>query len=92
MIVAEEENFFSELLPAIESNADELLLQPLRKMGVALQRRTLHKWLRTADVADVGFDLIERVRSLLDVTVGAARTNLPRNRHVRRRSGKLILE
>jgi tRNA(Ile)-lysidine synthase len=92
MIVAEEEHFFNELLPKIEGRPTEMSLRSLREMAVALQRRTLHKWLRSADVADVGFDLIERVRRLLDVSVGAARTNLPRNRHVRRRAGKLILE
>jgi tRNA(Ile)-lysidine synthase len=92
MIVAEEEQFFSELLPEIEQKASEMSLRPLRQMAIALQRRTLHKWLRNADVADVGFDLVERVRGLLDVAAGAARTNLPRNRHVRRRAGKLLLE
>jgi tRNA(Ile)-lysidine synthase len=92
MIVAEEEHFFSELLPKIEDKPGELSLGPLREMAVALQRRTLHKWLRTADVADIGFDLIERVRGLLDIAAGAARTNLPRNRYVRRRAGKLLLE
>jgi tRNA(Ile)-lysidine synthase len=93
MIVAEEENFFTELMPA-EVNADsvELMLGPLRDMAVALQRRTLHKWLRAGDVADVGFDLVERVRGLLDPTTRIVRTNLPRDRHVRRRAGKLILE
>jgi tRNA(Ile)-lysidine synthase len=92
MIVAEEEHFFSELLPAGDGTVDELLLKPLREMGVALQRRALRKWLRAADVADVGFDLIERVRRLLDIATGSARTNLPRNRYVRRRAGKLFLE
>jgi tRNA(Ile)-lysidine synthase TilS/MesJ len=92
MIVAEEEHFFTELLPNTDDKPDELSLRPLREMAVALQRRTLHKWLRAADVADVGFDLIERVRGLLDVAAGAARTNLPRNRYVRRRAGKLYLE
>jgi len=92
MIVAEEEHFFGELLPKIEGKAGEMSLRPLREMAVALQRRTLHKWLRNSHVADVGFDLIERVRGLLDVAAGVARTNLPKNRHVRRRAGKLILE
>jgi len=92
MIVAEEEQFFSELLPDVEAKADQMALRPLRQMAVALQRRTLHKWLRNADVADIGFDLIERVRGMLDVAAGVARTNLPRNRYVRRRAGKLYLE
>jgi tRNA(Ile)-lysidine synthase len=92
MIFSEEEIFFGELLPQLPAGVTELTLNALRNMAVALQRRTLHKWLRAADVADVGFELVERVRALLDLTTGVARTNLPRNRHVRRRAGKLILE
>jgi hypothetical protein len=74
------------------SDAARLAVKPLRKMGVALQRRVLHKWLREADVADVGFDLVERVRALVDLTAGVAKTNLPRNRYARRRAGMLFLE
>jgi tRNA(Ile)-lysidine synthase len=92
MIMAEEESFFDELLPETRTGALGLSVQPIRNLAVALQRRTLRKWLRASDVSDVGFDLVERVRGLLDVGNGPARTNLPRDRHVRRRAGKLILE
>lgn len=92
MIAAEEEHFFDQLLPETRTGSDPLGVETVRGLAVALQRRTLHKWLRAADVADVGFDLVERVRGLLDVTAGPARTNLPRDRHVRRRAGKLTLE
>lgn len=92
MIMAEEESFFDELLPETRSGPAVLSVQQIRDLAVALQRRTLRKWLRSADVSDVGFDLVERVRGLLDVGAGPARTNLPRDRHVRRRAGKLILE
>ena len=92
MILAEEENVFDNLIPQLTAESAELPLRPLREMAVALQRRALHKWLRAGDVAEVGFDVVERVRALLDVTNGSARTNLPRDRHVRRRSGKLWLE
>ena len=40
----------------------------------------------------VDFDVVERVRGLLDVKSGPAKTNLPKNRHARRRAGKLFLE
>jgi len=91
MILAEEENFFSDLMP--DSNSTPaLMVRPLRDMAVALQRRTLHKWLRDSQIADVGFDIVERVRGLLDTTRSTARTNLPRDRHVRRRAGKLFVE
>ena len=67
-IAAEEENFFETLLPEKLSDLTALAVEPLRQMSLAVQRRMLHKWLRAAAVADVGFDLVERVRALLDVT------------------------
>jgi tRNA(Ile)-lysidine synthase len=91
-IMAEEENFFETLLPEKLSDPTALAVEPLRKMSLAVQRRMLHKWLRAADVADIGFDLVERVRALLDVTNRVAKTNLPQDRHVRRRSGQIFIE
>jgi len=43
-------------------------------------------------VADVGFDAIERVRSLADHDTRIAKVNLPQNRHARRRAGKIFIE
>ena len=83
--MAEEENFFETLLPEKLSHLTALAVEPLRKMSTTVQRRLLHKWLRAADVSDVGFDLIERVRALTDVTNRFAKTNLPQDRHVRPR-------
>jgi hypothetical protein len=40
----------------------------------------------------VSYDLIERVRALLDPANRVAKTNLPGNRHVRRRAGKIFIE
>jgi tRNA(Ile)-lysidine synthase len=91
-IMAEEENFFETLLPEKLSDLTALAVEPLRKMSLAVQRRMLHKWLRAADVANIGFDLVERVRALLDVTNRVAKTNLPQDRHVRRRAGKIFVE
>jgi tRNA(Ile)-lysidine synthase len=91
-IMAEEENFFETLLPDELLDRPALAVEPLREMSLAVQRRMLHKWLRAGAVADVGFDLVERVRGLLDVVGGVAKTNLPGNRHARRKAGKLFLE
>jgi hypothetical protein len=52
----------------------------------------LHKWLRGAAVPDIGFDLVERIRSLLDAETRVVKTNLPQDRHVRRRAKKLYIE
>jgi tRNA(Ile)-lysidine synthase len=89
MIAAEEDDFWTTLLP--EGGA-ELMVKPLGVSSVAVQRRVLHNWLRRAAVPNVGFDLIERIRALLDTTGRIAKTNLPRDRHVRRRAGKLSIE
>ena len=91
-IAAEEESFFETLLPDELSRLGPLAVEPLRKMSVALQRRTLHKWLRGGGVTGIGFDLIERVRGLMDLAGGVAKTNLPGDRHARRRAGKIFIE
>jgi tRNA(Ile)-lysidine synthase len=91
-IAAEEENFFEALLPDKLSKLAALAIKPLRAMPVAIQRRVLHEWLRASDVPDLSFDLIERVRALLDPTNRVAKTNLPQDRHVRRRAGHIFIE
>ena len=91
-IAAEEENFFKALLPDKLSKLTALAVKPLRAMPIAVQRRMVHEWLRARDVPDLSFDLIERVRALLDLSNRAAKTNLPQDRHVRRRAGQIFIE
>ena len=91
-IAAEEENFFEALLPDKLSKLTTLAVKPLRAMPIAVQRRMLHKWLRARDVPDLSFDLVERVRALLDLASRVAKTNLPQDRHVRRRAGQIFIE
>jgi tRNA(Ile)-lysidine synthase len=88
-ITAEEESFFDELLP---DGLTELEARQLRVMPLTLQRRTLRKWLRLHKVPDVNFALIERVRDLVELTNRVSKTNLPGNRHARRRAGKIFIE
>jgi tRNA(Ile)-lysidine synthase len=64
----------------------------LRKLPVAIQRRTILKWLRARKIADVGFEAVENIRSLIEPGAKAAKVNLPRHRHVRRRAGKIFVE
>jgi tRNA(Ile)-lysidine synthase len=92
MIAAEEENFFEALLPDKLSKLTALAVKPLRAMPIAVQRRMLHKWLHASDVPDLSFDLVERVRALLDLANRVAKTNLPQDRHVRRRAGQIFIE
>jgi tRNA(Ile)-lysidine synthase len=91
-IAAEEESVFENLVPDAIPKLGALALEPLRKLSVALQRRALHRWLRESEIADVGFEVVERVRALLDVAGGVAKTNLPGKKHVRRREKKIFIE
>ena len=63
-IAGEEEAWIEKQLP--DSADAELSVVKLRALPVALQRRAILKWLRGQNIAEVGFDVIERVRSLLD--------------------------
>src|SRR5882724_2163555 len=90
MIAAEEEKWIDNEAPDF-TNA-HLSVPGLRALPVALQRRAIMKWLRTQSISEVGFDVIERVRSLADREVTIAKVNLPRDRHARRRAGKIFIE
>ncbi len=91
-LASEEEGFFEELLPLKFSPGTQLAIEPLRAMPVAVQRRMLHRWLREGNISGVSFDLVERVRALLDLANNVAKTNLPGRGHVRRRAGRLFVE
>jgi len=90
IIAAEEEKWIDSEVP--DSANAVLSLSKLRALPIALQRRALLKWLRAQNVSDVGFDAIERVRSLADRDTRIAKVNLPENRHARRRAGKIFIE
>ena len=90
MIAADEEKWIESELP--DSAHVDLSVPKLRALPIALQRRALLKWLRTQKISDVGFDAIERVRSLIDHDVRIAKVNLPENRYARRRAGKIFIE
>src|SRR5262249_12785690 len=91
-IFAEEDALLESYLP--EGLASELLLsvKTLRAFPIVLQRRMIRAWLRAQEIPDIDFNLIERVRALLDPTARTSKINLPRDRHLRRRAGRLFLE
>jgi hypothetical protein len=80
------------LLDSKKTTGRELEVKDLREQPRAVQRRTIHLWLQSRDVADLNFETIERVRALLDSDSRQAKTNLPHDRHARRRAGKLFIE
>jgi tRNA(Ile)-lysidine synthase len=90
VIAADEEKWIESELR--DSTHADLSVVKLRALPIALQRRALLKWLRGQNVSDVGFDAIERVRSLGDRDTRIAKVNLPGNRHARRRAGKIFIE
>ena len=90
MIAAEEENWIEDQLP--DATDVDISVAKLRDLPVALQRREILKWLRARKITNVGFDVVEDVRSLLDHESRVAKVNLPQDRHVRRRAGKIFIE
>jgi tRNA(Ile)-lysidine synthase len=89
-LATNEGEFLRSLVPEMESQA-ELDTRELRKFAVAIQRRTIHGWLRHQNVKDCGFDEIEAVRSLLS-RMAIAKINLPQGVFCRRRAGRLFLQ
>jgi len=87
-ILRAEEEWMSSFVP---EPAENLSCRDLRGMPLALQRRTVHRWLKSSGVPECGWEETRRVLSLLDTT-GPAKTNLPGGLHARRRAGVLFLE
>jgi tRNA(Ile)-lysidine synthase len=89
-IASEEEDWINDQLP--DSSSVELSTANLRGLPIALQRRAILKWLREQNISEVGFDVIERLRSLADRNARIAKVNLARDRHARRRAGRIFVE
>ena len=91
-IAADEADWLTGLIDSKKTTGPELEVKELREQPRALQRRSIHRWLQSRDVPDLNFETIERVRALLDPEAREAKTNLPHDRHARRRAGKLFVE
>jgi len=89
MIAGEEEKWLDAEVP--DSTNAHFSVPRLRALPIALQRRAILKWLRAQNISDLGFDVIERVRSLADREAPIAKVNLPKDRHARRRAGKIFI-
>ena len=89
-IAAEEKAWIEGMAACSAARNQHLAVKKLRGLPTALQRRAIMTWLREQEIADIGFEVIERVRSLLDPKI--AKINLPKDRHVRRRAGKIFIE
>jgi tRNA(Ile)-lysidine synthase len=91
-IWVEEEALLDSMIAKGAAGAVELDVVALRKMPVALQRRIIHGWLRGRHISDVGFEMVEKIRTLLDPGTSVSKVNLPGNRYARRRAKKIFLE
>ena len=87
-IAAKEGEFVRSHLPVMQSDA-ELTTRELRKLPVAIQRRTIHGWLRNNDIKDCGFDEVEAVRSLL-LRLEVVENQSPERRFLQAPRGQVI--
>jgi len=90
LIAAEEEKSMEGELPDLTRG--ELSVATIRALPIAFQRRAILKWLRLQNISDVGFDAVERVRSLADCDATIVKVNLSQDRHARRRAGKIFIQ
>ena len=91
-IAAEEEAWIESATKGAELANGDLAVENLRALPVAIQRRTILNWLRAQNIAEIGYEVVERVRSLLNHDGRIAKINLPQDRHVRRRAKKIFIE
>ena len=89
-ILRDEDDYLSARPEMAMANGRELSVSEMRLLPTAIQRRVLLAWLRGCGVAEVGFEEVERVRTLLAGRV--AKVNLPGAKHARRRAGRLFVE
>ena len=93
-LTAADSDFLDEVVQASDVSGrsrGQLSVPKLRKMDVALQRRVILAWLRGQGIGSVGFDVVERVRSMLNEQ-RVAKVNLPGNKYARRQQKALFVE
>ena len=91
-IAADDDIALSGMLPPGLAESERIPVKALRALPVGLQRRAIQGWLLHHEVSEIGFELIESVRTLLEASAHVAKVNLPRARYVRRQAGKLFVE
>ena len=70
---------------------EQLDVKSLRLLAVAQRRLRITRWLALHEVPEVGFELVEAVARLA-LERFPAKVNLPGDRHVRRRAGRIFVE
>ena len=90
-IAEEEDDYIEQQAAAVELGAT-IEVRAFRGLPRALQRRQLKRWLEGRGVGGVGYREIEAVLGLFELDGGAAKVNLPGDRHARRRAGRVFCE
>jgi tRNA(Ile)-lysidine synthase len=88
-VLAAEEEFLASKTPRVA--ASPLKTADLQALPAALQRRVVHAWLRSHEIADISFEDVESVRSLIPGPK-PAKVNLAGKKHARRRAGEIFIE
>ena len=88
-IWVDEESFLDAMTPVVGSR---LNVVELRKLAVPLQRRAIVDWFRLNRVPNTGFDLVEKIRSLMEPSSLLFKINVPGDRHIRRRAKTIFIE
>jgi tRNA(Ile)-lysidine synthase len=81
-----------EWLDAFSLDGEELPVATLRTLPEALQRHTIHAWLRRHQIPQISFSLTESIRALLPHDAGKSKINLPGGSFARRRARKLFID
>ena len=90
--VAAEESAFLDELATPHAAAGELDVTTLSALPCALQRRVIYLWLQRQQLPGIGYREVESVRAMLQTPSPAGSVvNLPADRFVRRRKGKLCI-
>ncbi len=87
-ILAAQQDWLDQSLPAREA---ALPVAALRALPEALQRHTIHHWLRLHEAPQISFALVEAVRALFAADARSAKRNLPGGRFVRRKAGRVFI-
>jgi len=77
---------------SLSLDANELPVLALRALPEALQRHTIHAWLRRMRIPNISFTLVEAIRALLPAGAKKSKINLPGATFARRRAGRLFIE
>lgn len=91
-VLTEESALLDTLVPNDLVDRESIPVKTLAGLPLALQRRAILRWLQFKTVSDIGYEAIERVRSLLEKDGRVAKINLPGDRHALRRAGEIFLE